>query len=79
MNRWFETSYRRNLVDMHIEDWNPEFLSEFDPEEYARLLKTAHVKSVMLYMVSHLGYCYWPTESGYVHKQMQGDKMGRLI
>ncbi len=79
MNRWFETSYRRNLVDMHIEDWNPEFLSEFDPEVYAELLKTAHVKSVMLYMTSHLGYCYWPTKSGYVHKQMHGDKMGRLI
>lgn len=80
MNRWFEKSYRRNLVDMHIEDWNPEFLSEFDPDVYAGLLKTANVKSVMIYMNSHVGCCYWPTKSGYVHRQMRnGDKMGRLI
>ena len=79
MNQWFKNSYRRNLVDMHIENWDPMLLSEFDPEEYARLMKLANVKSVMLYLNSHVGYCYYPTESGYEHEQMKGDKMGRVI
>ena len=79
MNEWIKTSYRRNLVDMHIENWDPEFLSEFDPYEYARLMKVANVKSVMLYLNSHVGYCYYPTESGHEHEQMKGEKMGKVI
>lgn len=80
MNTWFKTSYRRNLVDMHIEDWNPTFMSEFNAENYAQMMKIANVKSVMIYMNSHVGYCNYPTESGYVHKQMRnGDKIGTLI
>lgn len=31
--RWFERDFRRNLVDMHIEDWDERFLSLFRPEE----------------------------------------------
>ena len=29
---WYENSFKRNLVDMHIADWNPVFMSRFDPE-----------------------------------------------
>ena len=25
---WIKGNYRRNLMDMHIDDWNPEFLSK---------------------------------------------------
>ena len=28
---WFAASYRRNLVDMHIEDWDAGFLAQLDP------------------------------------------------
>lgn len=31
MGKWFEKSTWRNLVDMHIPDWNEDFLSRFDP------------------------------------------------
>ncbi len=31
---WFATSWRRILVDMHIPDWDDEFLSKLDPERY---------------------------------------------
>ena len=27
---WIEGNYRRNLMDMHIDDWNDEFLSKID-------------------------------------------------
>ena len=65
--QWYKNSYRRNLVDMHIEDWDEKFLSKFDPDNYVDLLKVANVQTAMVYANSHVGYCYWPTKSGYMH------------
>ena len=32
---WFENSYRRHLLDMHVNDWGDGvFLSRFDPDAY---------------------------------------------
>lgn len=69
---WYEKSYRRNLVDMHIEEWNPEFLSKFSPEEYVNNLKRANIQSCMIYANSHVGLCYWPTKIGKPHPKMGG-------
>lgn len=70
--KWFENSYRRNLVDMHIEDWNDEFLSKFDPYEYVENLKRAHIQSPMIYLQSHVGHCYYPTKTGHMHSAFVG-------
>ncbi len=77
---WYEKVYRRHLCDMHIEDWNDEFLREFSPEEYLSCLKAAHIQNAMLYFQSHVGYCYYPTESGHMHRAFIGreDAMKRL-
>jgi hypothetical protein len=69
---WHETSYRANLIDMHIPDWNPEFLGRFDPEEYVRMLELAHVDTAYLYTSSCLGICYWPTRIGHLHGGVKG-------
>lgn len=42
---WYTKSYRRNLVDMHIEDWSDEFLSEFSPDEYYNNLVRGKIQS----------------------------------
>ena len=39
---WYKNSYRRHLCDMHIDDWDEEFLSKFSPEEYFENLKKAN-------------------------------------
>jgi hypothetical protein len=70
--RWFEKSYRRNLVDMHIEAWDESFLSRLDPDVYVEMLKTANVQSAMVYANSHIGYCYWPTKNGEMHPGLRG-------
>ncbi len=70
--RWFEKSYRRNLVDMHIEAWNESFLSKLDPNVYVDMLEIANVQSAMVYANSHIGYCYWPTKSGQMHPGLHG-------
>ena len=77
---WYETSFRRNLVDMHVEDWDPRFLSRFDPETYAEDLSLAHIQAPMLYLQAHTGHCYWPTQSGHMHAAFRGreDLMRRL-
>ena len=78
---WYETSYRRHLCDMHIEDWNEDFLSKFSPEDYFENLKHANIQNAMVYFQSHVGYCYYPTASGHMHRAFVGDegKMKRLV
>jgi len=69
---WYSNNYRRNLVDMHIEDWNPEFLSEFSVDAYHKNLVTGKIQSPMIYLQSHVGHCYWPTATGHMHGALNG-------
>ena len=68
---WYKNSYRRNLVDMHIEDWNEEFLSKLSAEEYCENLKRGKFQSAMIYLQNHNGQCYFPTEVGHTHRRFQ--------
>ena len=81
MKKWYQDKFRRTLLDMHIEDWNPEFMRQFDPEVYFRALQKAEITAPMIYVQSHVGLCYWPTKSGVMHKGFEGceDKMKRLF
>lgn len=81
MKDWYKKSYRRSLVDMHIHDWNSDFLSELDADKYYEYLKTAHVDAAMIHLQSHVGLCYFPTKSGKMHKALVGreDTIRRLI
>lgn len=79
---WFSNSFRRHLLDMHISDWKDGvFLSEFSPEKYFENLKRANVKSAMIYLQSHVGYCYYPTKTGHIHSAFldRPDAMKKLI
>lgn len=78
---WYSNQYRRHLCDMHIEDWDPAFLSRFSPEDYVQNLKTAKVQSAMIYFQSHVGYSYYPTKTGHMHRVLEGkeDTMLRLV
>jgi hypothetical protein len=77
---WYAQSYRRNLVDMHIDDWDESFLSKLDPRHYVAQLKTARVRSAMVYANSHIGLCYWPTKSGQMHRGIRGrDVFGEIV
>ena len=61
---WYKTSFRRHLCDMHIDDWNKDFLSKFSPEDYVENLRKAKIQNAMLYFQSHVGLCYFPTKTG---------------
>ena len=70
---WYSELYRRHLLDMHIEDWNSEFLSEFSVEEYISNLKKAQINYAMIYFQSHVGLCYFPTKNGTMHSAFKKD------
>lgn len=78
---WYEKSYRRHLCDMHIDDWDERFLSEFEPEDYFENLKKAKIDNAMIYFQSHVGLCYFPTKAAKMHNALIGneDKMQRLV
>jgi hypothetical protein len=76
---WYKNSFRRNMLDMHIEDWDESFLSCFDSRAYVEMLTKAHIQSTVLFANSHVGYCYWPTPVGKMHGGLKGrDLLGEL-
>ena len=77
---WIEGNYRRNLLDMHIDDWNEEFLSKVDPEAYAEALKEAGVQAAMVKAMPHTGLCNFPTKINRMHKGLKGrDFFGEVL
>ena len=58
---WIKKCYSRMLIDNHITDLNPKFMSKFDPEQYVAMVRRAGVKSAMVYSCDHNGNCYYPT------------------
>lgn len=77
---WIEGNYRRNLLDMHIDDWNPEFLSKVNVDEYVQALKSADVQAAMVKGRPHTGLSYYPTKIGRMHKGLNGyDYFGEMI
>ena len=78
---WYTTSFRRHLIDMHIDDWSDEFLSQFSVEKYIENLKRGNFQNAMIYLQSHVGLCYFPTKVGSMHKAFVGkeDSIRRLI
>lgn len=77
---WIEGNYRRNLLDMHIDDWNEEFLSKVDPLEYVEALKEAGVQAAMVKTMPHTGLCNYPSSIGRMHKGLKGrDFFGEVL
>ncbi len=77
---WIKGNYRRNLMDMHIDDWNPDFLSKINVNEYVEALKDAGVQAAMVKGKPHTGLCYYPTKIGRMHKGLRGyDFFGDMV
>ncbi|NLV74791.1 MAG: hypothetical protein GXY52_08935 [Chloroflexi bacterium] len=80
MSKWYQHSFRRNLIDMHITDWNDQFLSRFDPDFYVDTVCSAQADAAMVYANSHVGLCYYPTQIGHQHKALKGrDIFGPVV
>ncbi|MCY3021231.1 MAG: hypothetical protein NTW87_19630 [Planctomycetota bacterium] len=72
--------YRRIVLDMHIPDWHPELLAQFDPETVGEQLVRGRVSYATIYAQSSIGLCHWPTRVGRPHAAMRGrDFFGDLL
>ena len=69
---WFQTAYRRAVIDMHIPDWDEKFLSQLDPAELAARLVESRAQSIVLYCQSHVGLFNFPTKVGQQHRGLDG-------
>ena len=77
---WYAGSPWRNLVDMHIPDWNPDFMRDFDPEAYADCMARAGVDTALVYAGNCLGICFFPTKAGHMHAGLHGrDIFGETV
>ena len=77
---WTAGNYRRNLMDMHIDDWNEAFLSHLDVGAYVDALADAGVQCAMVKAKSHTGLCYWPSSIGRMHRGLKGrDFVGDMV
>jgi len=71
---------RQILLDMHVPDWDPGFLANFDPVRMADLYQKSGAQAVMHYCNSHMGLCYWPCSVGEMNKLLKGrDVVGETV
>lgn len=72
--------WSRLLIDNHITDQKPEYMSRFDPARYVGAVKRAGVESAMVYACDHNGNSYCPTAAGHVHAGCRGrDLFGETV
>jgi hypothetical protein len=79
-SNWYEKYYRRMLLDFHIHEWNPEFLLQFDAEEFAACVAAGGMKSATIMTNTHTGLCNYPTKVGKQHGAWKGrDAIAEMI
>jgi hypothetical protein len=72
--------YARFLIDNHITEHDPSFMSKFDPESYVAMVKKSGFQALMVYSCCHNGNCYYPTKIGHMHKNLNGrDIFGETV
>ena len=78
--RWHEKYYRRAFLDFHVPEWNPEFLSKFDAEEFADCVVSGHMKTATIMTNTHTGLSNYPTKVGKQHDIWKGrDGIAEMI
>ncbi len=77
---WQSNCYARLLIDNHITDQKPHYMSRFDPATYVEMVKLAGVDSAMVYACDHNGNSYYPTKVGHQHAGLHGrDIFGETV
>jgi hypothetical protein len=69
-------SHRRFLVDMHVPDWDGDFMACMDPEQLASRVAAAQATVVTLPANNHAGLNFWPSSVGASHR---GNGCSRLL
>ncbi|MFI5357471.1 MAG: beta-galactosidase trimerization domain-containing protein [Opitutales bacterium] len=77
---WYQKAWRRSTIDMHIPDWDPQFMAEFDVERFVDAFVRSRAQSVLVPAMSHTGLYNYPTKVGRQHGALHGrDVLGEMI
>ena len=80
MKDWYKHCYARLLIDNHIAEDDPSFMTKFDPAQYVAMVKKAGTEAAMVYATCHNGNCYYPTKVGHQHVNLKGrDIFGETV
>ncbi|MEK6796619.1 MAG: alpha-amylase family protein [Spirochaetota bacterium] len=80
MSEWSKECYVRLLIDNHITENDPSFMTKFDPERYVAMVKRAGIEAAMVYATCHNGNCYYPSAAGHQHANLKGrDIFGETV
>ncbi len=66
-------------IDFHTMPGIYNFNQNWDPKEFAKILKDAKVKYINAFAKCNLGFAYYPTEIGVPYPGMKGDMFGDLL
>ena len=64
--------YRQIHLDFHTSPEIPGIGAKFDPDEFIRTLREAHVNSINLFTKCHHGMYYYPSDLGTQHPGLNG-------
>ena len=74
-----ELPYRQIHMDFHTSPLIPNVGADFDADDFAEILKAAHVNSINLFAKCHHGMYYYPTKIGTMHPSLEFDLLGAQI
>jgi len=71
--------FRQVHLDFHTSPYINDIGVDFNPKEFAKTLKDAHVNSITCFAKCHHGMCYYPTKVGTMHPNLKFDLLGEMI
>jgi Hypothetical glycosyl hydrolase 6/Beta-galactosidase trimerisation domain len=74
-----ELPFRQIHLDFHTSALVPDVGQDFNPSEFAEVLKDAHVNSINIFAKCHMGMSYYPTKVGIMHPHLKFDLLGEMI
>src|SRR5579872_667361 len=74
-----ELALRQVHLDFHTSEMIPGVGDDFNADEFAAMLKSAHVNSINVFAKCHHGYAYYNTKIAERHPSVRIDLLGQMI
>ena len=75
----FELPARQVHLDFHTSGLIKGVGTRFSKEDFQKALREGNVSSITVFAKCHHGYCYYPTQVGTMHPQLNFDLLGAML
>ncbi len=79
MSRFDELKFRQVHLDFHTSEHIPNVGKSFDKEQFKECLRKGHVNSITIFALCHHGWCYYDTQAGSRHPQLEVDLLPLML